>query len=81
MHPMLLPLINYNSFLTLVVLPLTGLGSVVDEIFSRTFNILSLVATAIRSTSDELKSVVRIGSRTTLSDLQQRRGLDEYLES
>jgi hypothetical protein len=78
---MLLPLINYNSFLNLVVLPLMELGSVVDEIFSRTVNILSLVATAIRSTSDEVKSVVRIGSRTTSSDLQQRRGLDDYLES
>ena len=69
---MLLSLTNYNSFFSPAV-PLTALGFVVDEIFSRTFNILSLVSTVTRSTSDALKSVVGIGSRTTSSDLQQKR--------
>lgn len=55
--------VHYNSFFNAGV-PLTGLSFVEDEIFSRTVSIFSLVSSAIRSTSAEVKSVVVMGSRT-----------------
>ena len=50
------------------------------EIFSRTLNILSRVSIAIRSTSEALRSVVGMGSRTGVSTPYEAGGMENTLD-